>query len=462
MKLHPDAFLKLLEALSPVSADAGQQYEHLRQRLIRFFGWERSAVPEELADEVLDRVARKLHAGEPVRDPVAFSLGVARLVAQEDRTRNHRRQALLEEAAREHEQWQPPVETPAHPCFESCFQELAPESRALLLAYYSADGRLRIERRKGLAMRLGIDRNALRNRALRLRERLEICIERCHKREQRSSVMHPGSRPTPDREPNDMTGLPSTTSELTEYLAGTLPGDRRESIQARLEKEPEFFDELQELEYDLCDSYVRHHLGGPFHQRFAALERDSPYWRERMNVARALRARERLFNRPPSRTQRVWQVLAVAASLVAVFAVYRWQEVRRHMERLAPLVLQVTPAPAPASAPAPVVYTATLIAGVLRDAAPQALTLPAAAQWVDLQLEATGVAAGAAFSAELRQQPGDLVWQQSQLVAAAPGRLRLMLPTGVLRPGSSYLLTVRAGAETYDYALRVNPAAPSR
>ena len=56
---------------------------------------------------------------------------------------------------------------------------LPAENRSFILAYYAGDHAERIESRKRLASHLGIDAAALRNRALRLRGNLEICLKRC-------------------------------------------------------------------------------------------------------------------------------------------------------------------------------------------------------------------------------------------------------------------------------------------
>jgi len=58
----------------------------------------------------------------------------------------------------------------------ACLNGLKTNDRELLLDYYRHDGTARIRTRIGLARRLGVSVNALRNRALRLRRRLEQCI----------------------------------------------------------------------------------------------------------------------------------------------------------------------------------------------------------------------------------------------------------------------------------------------
>ena len=49
----------------------------------------------------------------------------------------------------------------------------------MILKYYVAEGRTRIDNRRRLAQALGISETALRNRAQRLRDRLERCITGC-------------------------------------------------------------------------------------------------------------------------------------------------------------------------------------------------------------------------------------------------------------------------------------------
>ena len=58
---------RLLMRLDSDPAKAWEQYRSLRCRLVKFFEWNQCTFPEELADEVLDRVARK-PAEEEIRD----------------------------------------------------------------------------------------------------------------------------------------------------------------------------------------------------------------------------------------------------------------------------------------------------------------------------------------------------------------------------------------------------------
>jgi hypothetical protein len=71
-----EALARLLAALDPDPARAAERYEELRQKLIRFFEWERSEIPDRDADETLNRVARRLAEGVEMKSAGAFAYGV--------------------------------------------------------------------------------------------------------------------------------------------------------------------------------------------------------------------------------------------------------------------------------------------------------------------------------------------------------------------------------------------------
>lgn len=178
MALSEAGFKRLLRELSPDREAAGQRYEQLRQRLLYFFGVRHLIHAEEHADEVLDRLARRLAEDVPLASGIeAFALGIARNL--------------------EREQWKKPqsVELPWHLpsvpstseisqamlCLESCLDSLDDASRRSILRFYRADGAEKIRLRQSLAEELGIDANALRVRMHRIRARLEKCVVDCQK-----------------------------------------------------------------------------------------------------------------------------------------------------------------------------------------------------------------------------------------------------------------------------------------
>jgi DNA-directed RNA polymerase specialized sigma24 family protein len=167
----------LLERLA-IGQDVAQAYERLRMRLVAFFRLRFPVEAESLADETIDRLARRLDDGTPVENLAGYALGIARFVVIETEARRRKeltaaRGALLD-ATLGADDAEP---DPAVPALQACLESLGPESTRFLLEYYAAEeGAARIERRRQLAERAGTTLNALRNRALRLRTALEKCV----------------------------------------------------------------------------------------------------------------------------------------------------------------------------------------------------------------------------------------------------------------------------------------------
>jgi DNA-directed RNA polymerase specialized sigma24 family protein len=173
-------FASLLARLGPDAESAGAVYEHLRRALVSFFAWRGAATPDECADETLDRLAGRLDEGVDVKDLPRFARGIARLVLLEHWRRPDARGVPLEDlGARQPPAPEAPDDDVLAECLQRCLAGLPSDGRDLILEYYVAEGRARIERRQGMARTLGISESALRNRAQRLRDQLERCIARC-------------------------------------------------------------------------------------------------------------------------------------------------------------------------------------------------------------------------------------------------------------------------------------------
>jgi hypothetical protein len=67
-------------------------------------------------------------------------------------------------------------------CLERCLGMLSWENRELLLQYYQGEKGAKIENRKRLTDRFKVPLNTLRMLALRLIEKLRICVENCLKK----------------------------------------------------------------------------------------------------------------------------------------------------------------------------------------------------------------------------------------------------------------------------------------
>jgi RNA polymerase sigma factor (sigma-70 family) len=175
-----EGFDRFLDRLAENREKAGQEYERVRGRLILYFQCRDVLLAEDCADEAINRIIHKMEAGEEIRDPVAYVFGIARMVLLETARRQQRQQAIEDTQA-----VPPPLfEEENDPqlrlaCLRNCLQELSIDERELITQYYEEQNRAKIDLRQKLAERFGIDMNALRVRAFRLRSALQKCVGKC-------------------------------------------------------------------------------------------------------------------------------------------------------------------------------------------------------------------------------------------------------------------------------------------
>jgi DNA-directed RNA polymerase specialized sigma24 family protein len=173
----------LLSWLDERGDSEGRQYLEMRHRLVRYFERKNCVAADDLADETLSRVARRLEESGTITDatPAQYCYITAKFVFYEYL---RRREA---EAAFQHNLSSPKIlVTASQPAndlqekmlvhLENCLERLAPDDRELMLEYYRGTQREKIERRHALAERLGVSPNALTIRACRLRAKLEACV----------------------------------------------------------------------------------------------------------------------------------------------------------------------------------------------------------------------------------------------------------------------------------------------
>ena len=161
------AFDELLGWLGPHTETAGQVYELIRRKLITIFRCRRCAIPEDLADETINRVTRKLPQIKPgySGSPALYFYGVAKKVYKE----------YLRSLSRPHFLPIPPVEADREEWLQhldEALSELEQADRELILDYYRGDGRIKIAHRKDVANQMGLGPNALRLRVHRIRVQL--------------------------------------------------------------------------------------------------------------------------------------------------------------------------------------------------------------------------------------------------------------------------------------------------
>ena len=178
--LNQEAFDKLLVAFDVDRETAGQKYLEIRNNLTRFFEWRGCSFPEDHADETINRMAKRVAEGEAILNHSGYAMGVARLLLLEINKVRQREQSALAEIGAAPEVYVPEDDGESRLiCLRSCLQTLSPDNRELILQYYQGEKGEKIQNRKKLLDRLGIPVNTLRMRALRLRERLQSCVEEC-------------------------------------------------------------------------------------------------------------------------------------------------------------------------------------------------------------------------------------------------------------------------------------------
>ncbi len=187
--LTPSSFQRLLNWLAEGSEECGESYLNMRQRLVAYFDRKNCSTADELADETLNRVARRLdEENEIVSDsPAHYCYIVARFVFLEYLRLRQKSEVPLDPAmsrsvtggltplAREQIEIREKLLT----CLESCNEKLEAINRDLIIRYYSGEQRQKIENRRLLATEMGISPNALSIRACRIRNQLEACVRSC-------------------------------------------------------------------------------------------------------------------------------------------------------------------------------------------------------------------------------------------------------------------------------------------
>ena len=171
--LTQEAFDALLGWLDPDRERGAKRYEEIRRRLIRFFAGRKCAAADDLTDETMNRVARKVQEGLVyVGNTAPYFYAVAHKVYLEHvKPRPHvlppPPPRSTEEVEREHD------------CLEQCLERLQPRSRELIREFYQEEKQAKIEHRKRLAERLGMTPNTLRVKAHRIRLVLHECVRQC-------------------------------------------------------------------------------------------------------------------------------------------------------------------------------------------------------------------------------------------------------------------------------------------
>jgi DNA-directed RNA polymerase specialized sigma24 family protein len=191
--LTPHAFKGLLNWLDEGINSEGEKYLEMRRRLISYFDRKNCSAPDELTDETLNRVARRLEEeGEIVTEAAArYCYIVARFVFLEylrERNEEIPLDAINALAATNQPAISEAEDESLHrermlTCLDRCTEKLDPKHRELIVRYYYGERRIKIDNRLALAKQLGLTANALSIRACRIRDKLEVCVKECARTE---------------------------------------------------------------------------------------------------------------------------------------------------------------------------------------------------------------------------------------------------------------------------------------
>lgn len=183
--LTAEGFEKLLERLDDDPSQAAEKYEELRLKLIKTFVWRgcSNLYADNLADIVFDRLAKKLGERVEIENIDAYAGEVSRFVWLEHLRKNK------EDAKADDDMPVQMVEAefPENPdirlkCLRKCVPEVTKneaEKEIIIGYYHTKPGEKLKESRKKLADKWDLTMNNLKQKALRLRKKLEDCINDC-------------------------------------------------------------------------------------------------------------------------------------------------------------------------------------------------------------------------------------------------------------------------------------------
>lgn len=181
-ELTKDGWDQLLTWLDDDPERAAERYENIRHSLIKILSWSGCHEAEDLADEVINRVANKvpLIAANYQGDPANYFYGVAKKVLVEWQRKHLDVQPLPDEVVAEVElAGEAENRERLCECLKKCLQQLGDDDRRLILRYYQENKQAKIDLRKQIAIESGISLNFLRVKVYRIRAGLQTCIERC-------------------------------------------------------------------------------------------------------------------------------------------------------------------------------------------------------------------------------------------------------------------------------------------
>ncbi|MBX7171376.1 MAG: hypothetical protein K1X72_10485 [Pyrinomonadaceae bacterium] len=184
----PEAFDKMLSWLDADREKAGEEYEKIRQKLIKLFKWRNCRPEDDYADVTINRVMRRISEDvEASKDkPYLYFHGTALNVLREFWRKEQKHQtedienvtiATDSPQQKIEEDYEETRKAAKFDCMRNCLRQLPDETRQFIVRYHHGESKKDV--RKRMAEEQNVPLNVLRIRACRVRVDLEKCADRC-------------------------------------------------------------------------------------------------------------------------------------------------------------------------------------------------------------------------------------------------------------------------------------------
>jgi RNA polymerase sigma factor (sigma-70 family) len=179
-ELTQDTLDELLSWLDPNREEAARKYKTLHDGLVKILRYRGCSEAEELADQTINVVARKLRVirQEYKGNPASYFYGVAKKLSMKHQIKAQKLTPLIDQG---HTIANPEsTDELAQNCLDSCLQQLSPEKRELVGRYFQEHTPAQ---RETIAKQLGIRVSTLRVRVFRIVSELKKCVNKCIQRD---------------------------------------------------------------------------------------------------------------------------------------------------------------------------------------------------------------------------------------------------------------------------------------
>lgn len=182
--LTQEDFDALLQWFAPNREDAGAKYEEIRNGLMRYFSFKGCSEVESLADETINRVAKKFSNLDRNNENkhITYFYGFADKIYLEYRRGIERKSVELEQTTYSIEKTfdqTNEIKEQRHECLEKCLATLAAQDKNLIIQYFSKDKIEKQKLRQNLAEQNSLTIGTLRVQIYRLKGTLKNCVGKC-------------------------------------------------------------------------------------------------------------------------------------------------------------------------------------------------------------------------------------------------------------------------------------------